>query len=52
VIYNVVSVDIQRARNIWQNPWEGVTKDYNKGFKILKSLSYVIHHLGTQTPGC
>ena len=47
VIYNVVSVDIRREQRIWQNPWEDLTEDYNKGFKILDSISYVIRHLGT-----
>jgi len=47
MVYNVVSADIQRGRGLWQNPWEDLTGDYNKGFKILNSILRVTHDIGT-----
>jgi hypothetical protein len=46
VVYNVVAVDIRRERNLWQDPWEGLTEDYKKGFEILDAIFYVTHDLG------
>ncbi|KAK5657174.1 hypothetical protein OQA88_3231 [Cercophora sp. LCS_1] len=51
VIYNVVSADIRREQRIWQDPWEDLTEDYNKGFRILDLISYVINHLGIPEVG-
>ena len=45
-MYNVVSIDIRRGRGLWQNPWEDLTEDFNRGFETLNSLSYVTNFPG------